>query len=287
MLAVANNKGGVAKTTSVLNLGMALAQRGERVLLVDMDGQASLSSALPLPDARPKPPKNAPVPVREQFISQYFTGQIQRLSDLVQPTRFTNVFVMPASDELHRLDTGGGARTAAELAFVQDIHSADLTPAVAGGGLVPFDWILLDTPPAQSFFTRLALAAAHYVLIPIHIEAFGTYGINRVLATADTMRALTGQGVHVVGCLPTRWKETRGSKAAMAKLKSDLPLQHTRLFHQDIPYHDGIEQAHQTTIGGGIKNLFGFANNVAAVAYNAALDEFIQEVQPNVHQPRQ
>lgn len=151
VLAIANNKGGVAKTTSALNLGVALSKLGKRVLLVDLDGQASLSLALPLPDPRRRPPRHSPPPPRTRHITEYFAGNAT-LRDLVQPTRFPLLWLLPAHAELYARDTGGAAHPEDELAFVRAIHDPALSaPALlndtAAGG---FDWIILDTPPARS-----------------------------------------------------------------------------------------------------------------------------------------
>ena len=284
VLTVANGKGGVGKTTSVINFGIALAKQGQRVLLVDLDGQASLSAALPLPNPNLKAPKSAPIPTRERFISDYFSGHTPQLSELVQPTRFDNVWLLPANDELHRMDTGGSARIDAELAFVRAIHDAKLSPDDPTGEAKPFDWIIIDTPPAQSYYTRLALAAAHYVVVPIHVETFGQLGINRVLSNASTMKALVGNGVRVVGCLITCWRKTaKSTKDELPKLQVALHARGVKLFLHAIPYEDRIEQAHLVTSGGGIKSIFGFGTNDAATRYTEALAEFVKEVSPHVH----
>jgi hypothetical protein len=91
VLTIANNRGGIGKTTAALNLGFALAQQGNRVLMVAMDGQASLTLALP-PPATDKEPKGATPRERRRFISEFFSGQTQSLNELVQLTRFPPPF---------------------------------------------------------------------------------------------------------------------------------------------------------------------------------------------------
>lgn len=287
VLTLANNKGGVAKTTSALNLGLALSQQGLRVLLVDLDGQASLTAALPLPDPRVKPPKNAPMPDRDRFISEFFAGQTQALATLVQRTRFPNLWLLPANPQLHKMDSGGVARTDAELAFVSAIHDANLGAEDGNGTSHTFDWIILDTPPAQSFYTRVALAASHYVLIPVNVEAFAARGIERILETARTMRALTGAGAQPAGCVVTRWKSSATTIKELAKLRNSLAAEHVRLFPEDvfIPAEDNIDKAHVATIGGGIKSLLGMPSSKAAARYRDVLALLIQEVQPYVREP--
>jgi len=285
VLTVANGRGGIGKTTSALNLAVALTQRGLRVLLVDLDGQASLSSALPLPDPHPKPPKNAPPPERQRYITDYFSGRSHTLADLVQSTRIHNLWLIPANEELYRMDSGGSARVSEELAFVTAIHDATVRPLAGDRHDEPFDWIILDTPPAQSHYTRVALAAAHYVLVPVRGEAFGVLGINKVLSQAATMRALVGSGVRVTGCLITWWKNTKSARDVLPKLQSALDARDIKLYAHAIPYEDRIEQAHLSMVGGGIRTIFGFGSNEAAARYKDVLSELIQEVRPHVNEP--
>lgn len=284
-LTVTNNKGGVAKTTTTLNLGLALAQRGKRVLLVDLDGQGSLTADLPLPapaeGARRRP---ASVPHREVSLNSYFSGEVT-LTSLVQPTRFERVWLLPSHPELHRMDTGGVARPDAELAFMRAIHSSELVAPALAHALdaqpEAFDWILIDTPSAQSFYTRIALGACDAAIIPINVEAFALNGISGAFATAKAMRALVtkdGNAVRMLGCAITRWKATANARKEEALLRAGLPQLPIALFRTVIPYDEKIEQAHLAITGGAMRNLFGFASSVAALRYNELLDETLEKV---------
>lgn len=283
-LTVTNNKGGVAKTTTTLNLGLALAQRGKRVLLVDLDGQGSLTADLPLPapaaGARRRP---APLPRRDVSLNSYFSGEAP-LASLVQPTRFERVWLLPSHPELHRMDTGGVARPDAELAFMQAIHSPELVaPAPVGAEDAqpePFDWILIDTPSAQSFYTRIALGACDAAIIPINVEAFALNGISGAFATAKAMRALVTRDdrtVRMLGCVITRWKSTANARKEEAILRTALPQLPISLFRTIIPYDERIEQAHLAITGGAMRNLFGFAASIAAMGYNGLCDEMLEK----------
>lgn len=288
VLAVANNKGGVAKTTTALNLGLALAQHGKRVLLVDLDGQGTLTAALPPPTSgtTPRVARTAPLPQHEHFITEYFSGQVSHLRELVQPTRFENVWLLPGKNELYRLDTGGTARPDKELAFARAIHDPALAVPPDRPSPGAFDWIIIDTPPAQSFFTRVALAAAHYVLIPVNIEAFGVRGLKQIVYNVAIMRALVGEGVYIVGGLLTRWKSTKAARDVRPVVVAELAAAQVHLFPKEIPYDDRIEQAHQSIIGGGIKAVFSFGASPAAAAYADALGELLKEVHAHVNKSR-
>ncbi len=277
VLAVANHKGGVAKTTTALNLGAALAQRGHRVLLIDLDGQANLSAALPLPDPSRKPAKSAPMPERTHFVYEFFNGQAPSLHGLVQPTRIANLWLIPSNRELHRMDRGGAAEPGFELSFVRAVHDAALgVPGIEADA--PFEYIILDTPPAQSMYTRLALAASHFVVLPINVEVFGGLGIGGVLETAATMRALVGGGVRILGCVRTRYRNSAQVRKEEPKLNDGLRVRGISLFDTAIPIDDKIEQAHVSTVNGGLRTIFGFNNSAAGKGYERLLDEVLKEV---------
>jgi chromosome partitioning protein len=277
VMAVANHKGGVAKTTTALNLGAALAQQGHDVLLIDLDSQANLSSVLPLPDPSPKPRKNAPLPPRTRFVSEWFSGQVSTLQDIVQPTRFSHLWLVPATRELHRLDRGGAAEPEFELSFVRAVHNLSLVGA-SPSAVSDYRYIILDTPPAQSMYSRLALAASHIVLLPINVEVFAGFGVGGITETTATMRALVGGDVRIVGAVRTRYKPTATVKKEEPALRQQLEQRGIRLFETVIPIDDKIEQAHVITLNGGAKGLFGFPTSTAAEAYKKLLAELLQEV---------
>ena len=281
ILVVANNKGGVGKTTSALNVGFALAALNNRVLLVDMDGQANLTSTLP--PLLPKGvhlSKDAPQPFHERYITEYFAQNPAPLQELIQPTRFELISLLAANDELSRIEPGGSARPEEELAFARNLRNPTLrSPALASKADAgsDFDWIVVDTPPAQSHFARLALTAADYVLIPLKADSFSVAGIDRALWTTDTMRALTG-APQARGLLLAQWRSIASMKAADAKLQIQAPVKGYPLLDAVIPYDDHIEQAHIALINGGLKNVFGWRSSNAATAYKNATNEILQKM---------
>ena len=277
ILAVANNKGGVAKTTTALNLGFALAEQHEqRVLLIDIDAQASLTMSLPAPSPGPTLIEAA-APPREDNIANYFRGQAL-LPKLARPTQFKHLWLIPSSSELVRLDSGGVARPGAELAFIRDVRQL---AEMKTDGKSAFDWIILDTPPAQSYFTRLALAAADRVLVPANAETYASQGLNRVFDTIRTMHVLTGNLAtwksQVLGCLITRWKPSKTAQATQATLLVELGALHIPIFGFTVPHDDKIEQALLETAKGKLKHIFKLASvpGPAAQAYERLAKEVL------------
>lgn len=289
IITVANNKGGVGKSTSALNVGFALSALGKRVLLVDMDGQANLTSALPpreptVPRQRrqTQPPQTPQLHARS--ITEHFTAERIPLQELIQPTRFDNIWVLPSDEELSRIEPGGSAMPDAELAFAHNLRNPQLRIPHSENGTsdstILFDFIVIDTPPAQSHFARIALAAADFALIPLRADSFSVAGINRALRAANTMQALTGAKMGR-GLLLTQWKEVRSMRDIMAKLNIDTPLLGYPLFDTVVPYDDHIEQAHISLIGGGMRNVFGWRSSNAATAYKKVTDELLRKVGGN------
>lgn len=267
ILAVSNNRGGVAKTTSALNLGLALVARGKRVLLVDLDGQTNLTLALPPPPTRLGQPT-----MPERTIVDFFAGRAQ-LAELVRPTCRERLWVLPSDGELYTRDKGGGADPEAELAFVRALHTLELTTPIPGAGR--FDWIILDTPPAQSSYTRAALAAAHGIVLPAIVEPFAVRSINRLLDTAQTMHGLIGRDAHVLGCYGVRWprRPSQQLRSELADLVQQLAVRGTSLFNHLIPEDGRIAAANQKMIRGGVAGIFAYRGSAAARAYRDLLVE--------------
>lgn len=294
IITVANNKGGVGKSTTALNVGFALSSMGKRILLVDLDGQANLTSALPprepidpharRPRRQTQPPR-APQ-LHERTITEHFSLEHTPLPQLVQSTRFDNIWVLPADEELSRIEPGGSAQPDAELLFAHQLRDPQLcVPTVPSDAVSadpappaqPFDFIVVDTPPAQSHFSRIALAAADFALVPLRADSFSVAGINRALTATRTMQALTGSPMGK-GLLLTQWREVRSMRDIQAKLNVDTALLGYPMFDALVPYDDHIEQAHISLISGGLRNVFGWRASSAATAYRKVTEELMRRV---------
>ena len=257
VLSVANNKGGIGKTTATLNLGFALAQQGNRVLVVDTDGQASLTLALPPPADGPEP-RGSPMPPHAHTVAEFFSGRVQTVAELVQRTRFEHLWILPAHADLHRMDVGGGAQPERELRFVRALHDAALCVPDGEDKGKAFDWILIDTPPAQSFYTRAAIAASHGVIIPLEVEAFAARGVSRAASTIRAMHGLVGSGAEILGVVMTNWKPVPAAqKDKLTQLHAELLVEKIELLLPEIPYDDKVDVAHLSTIRGQQKSIFG------------------------------
>ena len=185
VLAIANQKGGVAKTTSVASIGAALAELGHSVLLVDLDPQACLTFSLGID------PEDVEVSVH-QVLTQGVSAQ-----DVLVRTE-DGVDLLPATIELARAEAELLTRTGREHALRSVLE--DLAASREDGG---HDWVLLDCPPSLGVLTVAALTAADGVLVPLQCETLSHRGVGQLLDTVHDVRRFTNRGLEVWGVLPT------------------------------------------------------------------------------------
>lgn len=260
VLAVANNKGGVGKTTTTQQLALGLAALGRRVVVVDLDPQANLTEAF-LSEAFTAAKSSAVAP---PHLAQYFAGQ----SALAQLTRFTartNIGLVPAHPDMSLLDTGGAGRPDVEARFAHDLIAT--FGGVSQGTESAADWILLDTPPAISLFTRAALAVADYVITPARSRPSSLSGIRNMLRTLDTMGELTGNRAQLLGCLITHWGEDQQSVDTYTRLEELFENRHSHILANYIPFDVTIEKTH------------GQTHHRAIHAYERVVEEVLSHVE--------
>ena len=182
-LAVANQKGGVAKTTSVASLGAALAELGQKVLLVDLDPQACLTFSLGID------PEDLEVSIHHVPTKGLAPGEVLLETE-------DGVDLLPATIELARAEADLLTRTGREQAIRAALELLDEHDLV-------YDWILLDCPPSLGVLTVAALTAADGVLIPLQCETLSHRGVGQLLDTVHDVRRFTNRGLEVWGVLPT------------------------------------------------------------------------------------
>jgi chromosome partitioning protein len=187
-LAVANQKGGVAKTTSVASIGAALAELGHRVLLVDLDPQACLTFSLGID------PEDLEVSVHHVLTQGVDPAEVIIATE-------DGVDLLPATIELARAEADLLTRTGREHVIKGALEQLadDLADTEEG----PYDWVLLDCPPSLGVLTVAALTAADGVLVPLQCETLSHRGVGQLLDTVHDVRRFTNRGLEVWGVLPT------------------------------------------------------------------------------------
>jgi chromosome partitioning protein len=202
-LAIANQKGGVAKTTTVASIGAALVERAQRVLLVDLDPQGSLTFSLGID------PENLDLSVHQVLLGEKSAG------DVIIKTE-DGPDLLPATIELAGAEAALLTRTGREhvlRAALEDVAH-------------DYDWILLDCPPSLGVLTVGALSAADQLLIPLQCETLSHRGVGQLLDTVHDVRRFTNRGLQVLGVLPTLYDgRTRHARTVLETIGETYGLQ--------------------------------------------------------------
>jgi chromosome partitioning protein len=201
ILAVANQKGGVAKTTTVASLGAALAEQGRKVLIVDLDPQACLTFSLGID------PEDLELSVHHVLTKGVAPREVVVETD-------DGVDLLPATIDLARAEADLLTRTGREHVLKIALEDVD-----------GYDWVLLDCPPSLGVLTVAALTAADAVLVPLQCETLSHRGVGQLLDTVHDVRRFTNSGLEVWGVLPTLYDgRTNHARAVLENISESYGL---------------------------------------------------------------
>ena len=198
VLAVCNQKGGVGKTTSTINLGAALTEFGRRVLLVDFDPQGALSVGLGIPAHR-----------LDQTIYNVIIERSVAIEDVILRTCVEDMDLLPSNIDL----------SAAEVQLVSEVGREHTLVRTLRPVLEHYDYILIDCQPSLGLLTVNALAAADGVLIPLECEFFSLRGAALLIDTIEKVRERLNPELTITGILATMYDpRTLHSREVMARV---------------------------------------------------------------------
>jgi chromosome partitioning protein len=223
VLTIANQKGGVGKTTTAINLGTALAAIGETVLLIDLDPQGNASTGLGI-DQR----------LRKITSFDVLIGEASLVQAAV-PTDVPRVSIVPAT-----MDLLGAELT---LASVKDrTHRLrQAVDALSLGGPSPFSYVLIDCPPSLNLLTINAMAAADGVLVPLQTEFFALEGLSQLLKTVEQVRNSVNPALDIYGVVLTMF-DPRNNLANQV-IKDVRQFLRGKVFETVIPRNVRVSEA--------------------------------------------
>lgn len=250
VIAVTNQKGGVGKTTSAVNIAFYLAKEGKRVLLIDLDPQGNATSGLGIDKM------NLEITIGEVLL------QSLPLEDAILSTGHKNLWLAPTTSHLANAEV---EITKADQKFTR------LKSAIASVDEA-YDIVIIDSPPSLSLLTVNGLIAAKYVLLPVQAEFYALEGLGQLLETMKLVRKGMNPGLELLGVLPTMMdSRTTLSNQVLAEIKKHFA---DKVFQNTIPRNIRLAEApsHGVPIGAYDRWSKG------ARAYKAVAKEVIDRV---------
>jgi chromosome partitioning protein len=219
ILAIANQKGGVGKSTTAVNLAATLGEAGEKVLLVDLDPQGNATSGFGLNRNQ-----------RELCIYNALLGDTP-LAEIIEPVASENVFVVPATIQL------AGAEIELVSAFSRESKLRQILEPVKD----EFDYVLIDCPPSLGLLTINALSAADGLLVPVQCEYYALEGLSKLLDSVRLVRTHLNPTLDVFGAVMTMYdSRTRLSQQVVQEVRDFFD---ERVFDTLIPRSVRLSEA--------------------------------------------
>jgi chromosome partitioning protein len=248
IIAIVNQKGGVAKTTTAIHVGVALAHLGKKVLLVDLDSQGHLAEGFGIVADK-----------IGQEMSDVFEGS-KHIKDIIMPDIRPHLDLAPSNVRLADMEL-----TLVNMRFRESKLKRALEPVASR-----YDYILLDCPPNLGLFTVNALIAANKVLIPMATHFWSMLGVSRLLTSIHAVKQEANPTLEVLGIIPTRFTRTVHAREVIDRTKAEVGGECHVFEH---PIHESVRFAEATGQG---TTVFDIAPDIeGARAYHAIAEEIV------------
>ena len=188
IISVINQKGGVGKTTTVINLAAGLTMKGKKILVIDLDPQGNATTGLGLSNATSS----------DQTIYNVLNGY-KKISEVIQPTSFENLDLISSNVDLSGLEveTAGDSRRAFKL--------KDELTLILNNSKPSYDYIIIDCPPSLSLLTIMALVASDALVVPLQTEFFALEGLTQLMKTIERIKSNLNPSLDIRGILLTMY----------------------------------------------------------------------------------
>lgn len=250
IISVTNQKGGVGKTTSAINIAYYLSKAGKKTLLVDFDPQGNATSGLG---------------IDKQGLNGTMTDVVleqKQLRDIILPTEWENLFVAPTTPELA---DGEVQMAGLNRKFTRLQNALNNAPK--------FDYIIIDSPPSLSLLTVNGLVAARYVLLPVQAEFYALEGLGQLLETMKLIRKGLNPTLDLLGVLPTMVdSRTSLSQQVLAEIAKHFPA---KVFATTVPRNVRLAEAPSHGVPIGVYDRF----SKGARAYKAVTKEILERTE--------
>ncbi len=188
IISVINQKGGVGKTTTIINLAAGLTMKGKKILVIDLDPQGNATTGLGLSNTESS----------ESTIYSVLNGN-KKISEVIQSTKFKNLNLVTSNVDLSGLEveTAGDSRRAFKL--------KDELASILQDSRASYDYILIDCPPSLSLLTIMALVASDELVVPLQTEFFALEGLSQLMKTIDRIKSNLNSSLDIRGILLTMY----------------------------------------------------------------------------------
>lgn len=217
IVSIYNQKGGIAKTTTSVNMAICLAALGRSVLLVDLDSQGNATKSLGFEGTTPRN-------------LQDLIGGTGSVHDAIAPTRFERLSLMPSSPSLGGIETRLGSELRSQKSLTELIYNSDL----------PYECVIFDCPPAFGLLSANALVASNSVVIPVTATAFAYDGLQRTFDVVQKIQGGLNRGLRLDGILLTMMEQDNISRHFAGLLRKEY---RSYVFDLEIPRDREIVKA--------------------------------------------
>ena len=252
IISIINQKGGVGKTTTVINLAAGLTMKGKKILVIDLDPQGNATTGLGLSNM-----ENS-----DQTIYSVLNGN-KKISEVIQTTKFDNLNLVTSNVDLSGLEveTAGDSRRAFKL--------KDELAAILNDSRASYDYILIDCPPSLSLLTVMALVSSNSLLVPLQTEFFALEGLTQLMKTIERVKVNLNPRLEIQGILLTMYDRRNKLSAQVEQEARDYFKD--KVYQTVIPRNVRLSEAPSH----GVPVLIYDKSCVGSKSYYSFTDEFI------------